>query len=101
MEDRLPDVEIIFFDIGLQGRLSRVFPFVIADLQIGIVIILFHHNYSPDISYLQHYTGRLGWMFKYLIGNEDWLSSATHVQVLSQGVLFGSSVNSDSSPGGP
>jgi hypothetical protein len=40
-------------------------------------------------------------MFKYLIGNEDWLSSATHMQVLSQGVLLGSSVNGDSSPGGP
>jgi hypothetical protein len=40
-------------------------------------------------------------MFKHLIGNEDWLSSATHMQVLSQGVLLGSSVNSDSSPGGP
>jgi hypothetical protein len=38
-------------------------------------------------------------MFKYLIGNEDWLSSVMHVQVLSQGVLLDSSVNNDSSPG--
>jgi hypothetical protein len=40
-------------------------------------------------------------MFKHLIGNEDWLSSVMHVQVLSQGVLLDSSVNSDSSPGWP
>jgi len=38
-------------------------------------------------------------MFKHLIGNDDWLSSAIHVQVLSQGVLLDFSVNSDSSPG--
>jgi hypothetical protein len=74
---------------------------VIADLPIGIVIILLHQYYSLDITYLQHYTRRLGWMFKHWIGNEDWLSSAMHVQVLSQGVLFDSSVNSDSSPGWP
>jgi hypothetical protein len=40
-------------------------------------------------------------MFKQLIGNEDWLPSAMHMQVLSQGVLIDSSVNSDSSPGWP
>jgi hypothetical protein len=66
-----------------------------------IIIILLHQNYSPDISYLQHYTQRVGWMFKYLIGNEEWQSSAMQVQVLSQGVLLDSSVNSDSSPGWP
>jgi len=40
-------------------------------------------------------------MFKQLIGNEDWLSSAMHMQVLSQGVLLDSSLNSNSSPGWP
>jgi hypothetical protein len=40
-------------------------------------------------------------MFKHLIGNEDWQSSAMHMQVLAQGVLLDSSVNSDSSPGWP
>jgi hypothetical protein len=40
-------------------------------------------------------------MFKHLIGNEDWLSSAMHVQVLSQCVLLDSSMNSDASPGWP
>jgi hypothetical protein len=40
-------------------------------------------------------------MLKQLIGNEDWQSSALHVQVLSQDVLLDSSVNSDSSPGWP
>jgi hypothetical protein len=40
-------------------------------------------------------------MFEHLIDNEDWLSSAMHVQVLSQGVLLDSYVNSDSSPGWP
>jgi hypothetical protein len=78
-----------------------VFTFVIADLPINIVIILLHQYYSPDISYLQHYTRRLGLIFKHLIGNEDSLSSAMHVQAHSQGVLFDSSVNSDSSPGWP
>jgi hypothetical protein len=78
-----------------------VFTFVIADLLIGIVIIQLHQSFSPDISYLQQYTRRLGWMFKHLIGNEDWLSSAIPMQVLSQGVLHDSSVNSDSSPGWP
>jgi len=78
---------------------SSVFTFVIADLPIGIVIILVLLNYSPDISYLQHYTRKLGWKFKHLIGNEVWQSSAMQVQVLSQGVFLDSSVNSDSSPG--
>jgi hypothetical protein len=36
-----------------------------------------------------------------LISNEDWLSSAMHVQVLCQGGLLDSSVNSVSSPGWP
>jgi hypothetical protein len=40
-------------------------------------------------------------MFKHFIGNEDWLSFAMHLKVLSQGVLVDSSVNSDSSPGWP
>jgi hypothetical protein len=60
-----------------------------------------HHNYSLYIRYLQHYTRRQGWMFKHFIGNEDWLSSAMHMHMLSQGVLLNSSVNSESSPGWP
>jgi hypothetical protein len=99
VEELLPDVQIVFFNIGWQSTLSRVFTFAIADLPIGIVIMLLDQNYCPDISYLQLYNRRLGWMFKHLIANEYWLSSAMHVQVLSQGVLLGCSVNSDSSPG--
>jgi hypothetical protein len=101
MEYLFPQVQLVFFDIGGQGRLSSVFTSVIADLPIGIIIILLHQDYSQGFSYLHHYTRRLGWMFKHLIGNEDWLSSAMHVQVLSQGVLLGSSVNTDFSPGWP
>jgi len=67
----------------------------------GIVIILLHQNYSPDSSYPQHYTRRLGRMFKWLIGHDDWLSSAMHLRVLSQGVVLDSSVNSEFSPGWP
>jgi hypothetical protein len=99
MEYLLPNVQIFFFDIGSQGRLYKVFTFVIAGLPIDIVIILYHQNDSPDISYLQHSLRRLDWMIKHLIGNEDWLCSVMHVAVLSQGLLLASSVNSDSSPG--
>jgi hypothetical protein len=38
---------------------------------------------------------------KHLIGNENWLSSWMHVQVLAQSVILDSSVMSDSSPGWP
>jgi hypothetical protein len=54
---------------------------------------------GADISYLKHYTRRLGEKFKHLIDNEDWMSAAMHMQVLSQGGLLDSSVKSDSSPG--
>jgi hypothetical protein len=60
------------------------------------VIIQLQQNYSPDISYLQQYLGKLGGKFKHLIGNEDWLSSAILVQVIFQGGLLESSVNIDS-----
>ena len=78
-----------------------MFTFVLADLSIGIIIILLLTNYSSDIRNLRHYTRRLGWKFKHLICNEDWLSSSMHVQVLSQVGLLDSSVNSDSSPDWP
>jgi len=97
----LPDVQIIFFDMGWEGSLSQLLTLVIANLPIDIVIILLYHHFNPDISYLQHNPRMLCWMFKYFIGNEDWLCSATHVQVLSQVVLSNSSVNSNSSPGWP
>jgi hypothetical protein len=97
----LLDVQIVFFDIGLQGGRSRVITFVSADFLICIVIILLHQNYIVDISDLQHYTRRLDLALKHLLPNEDWLSSAMHVQVLSQVVLLDSSGNSDFSPGWP
>jgi hypothetical protein len=81
------------------GGLAMVLTFVIADSLIGIVIMLVHQNHSPDIGYIQHHTQTADWKFKHLIGNEDWLSSAMQVQVLSQCVLLDSSGNSDSSPG--
>jgi hypothetical protein len=43
---------------------------------------------------------KAGWEFKHLIGNENWLSSSMHMQVLPKVVLLDSSVNSDSSPAG-
>jgi hypothetical protein len=101
MWDLLLDVQIVFFDIGWQGGPSKVFIFVHADLPIVIAIILLHQNYIPDSSYLQHYTVTLGRKFKHLIGNEDWLSSAIHVDVLFQGGLRDSAVNRDSLPAWP
>jgi hypothetical protein len=95
----VPDVQIVSFDLGGEGSLSMVFTFVIADLPIGIVLNLLHQNCSPDISSLQYYSPKLGWKLKHLIGTEHCLSSAMHVQVLSEDVLFDSSVNGDSSPG--
>jgi len=99
MQDLLRDVQMVIYNIWWHGGLSRVFTFVIADFPNGIVIILRHQNYSPGISYLQHYPCKLGWKFKHLIGNEDRLSSWMPMQVLSQGVLLDCSGNSDYSPG--
>jgi hypothetical protein len=73
--------------------------FVIADLQTGIVIILWDNNDRPDNTSFQKYTGTPGWKIKHLISNEDWPSSSMHMQVLSQGVRHNSWVNSDSPPG--
>jgi hypothetical protein len=42
MLDLLLVVQIDFFNIAWQGELSRVFTFVLADLLIGIVIILLY-----------------------------------------------------------
>jgi hypothetical protein len=89
------------FNIGLQGGLSRLCTFIIADLPISFVITLLHQNCSPESSYHQQYTLNLGWKFEYLICHEDWLSSAMHMQVLTQGVLHDSSVNSHFSPAWP
>jgi hypothetical protein len=46
----------VFFNIGQYSLLSGVFTFVLADLPIGIIIILLHMSYSAAISNLQHYT---------------------------------------------